>query len=124
MNSKKVWNNLFQTFPIFKGLFAGLFSRVIVGNFPAVKFPPWRGEAVTALFWFYRLCHRHRHKNKKAPSANKLPPYFGFTAFAELVTAKEQKTAYRPKITAVWYYRPKSTVIFDTTYKSITMSEW
>ena len=72
-------------------------------------------------------------KNKKTPTAEKLPPYgitvetltpyFGFTASAEVVTAKKRKTAYSQKITAVWHYRPKSTAIFDTAYKSTAMSE-
>ena len=63
-------------------------------------------------------------KNEKLPTAEKLPPYFGFTASAEVVTAKKRKTAYRPKITAVWHCRPKNTAICDTAYKSTAMSEW
>ena len=62
-------------------------------------------------------------KNEKPPTAEKLPQYFGFTASAEVVTAKKRKTAYSQKITAVWHYRPKSTTICDTAYKSIAMSE-
>ena len=73
-------------------------------------------------------------KTEKPPTAGKLPPYditaeqlppyLGFTASAEVVTAKKQKTAYRQKINAVWHYRPKSTPICDTAYKSTAMSEW
>ena len=47
------------------------------------------------------LRSRYRQKMK-----NRLPPYFGFTASAKVVTAQKQKTAYRRKITAVWHYRP------------------
>ena len=45
-------------------------------------------------------------KNEKPPTAEKLPPYFGFTASAKVATAKKRKTTYRRKITAVWHYRP------------------
>ena len=47
-------------------------------------------------------------------TAEKLPPYFGFTSSAQVVTAKKRKTA----------YRPKSTAIFDTAYKSTAVSVW
>ena len=39
-------------------------------------------------------------------AAEKIPPYFGFTASANVVTAKNAKTDNRLKITAVWQYRP------------------
>ena len=50
-------------------------------------------------------------KNEKPLTTKKvppdyIPPYFGFTASAEVVTAKNEKTANRLKITAVWWYRP------------------
>ena len=111
------------------------FCSVIVGNFPAVKLPPWWAEAViwcfTAIFWCYRIrqSRYHQKEKKRLPpygiTAKQLPPYFGFTASTEVVTAKTQKFAYRRKITAVWHYRPKSTaIICDTAYKSTAMSEW
>ena len=52
-------------------------------------------------------------KNEKPPTAEKLPLYFGFTAPAEVVTAKKRKTAYRQNITAVWHYCPKSTAMSE-----------
>ena len=101
------------------------FSSSIVGNFPAVKLP---------LLVLPPLPKSLPPKNEKPPTAEtlprygitaeKLPPYFGFTASAEVVTAKKRKTAYRHKITAVWHYHPKSTAICDTAYKSTAMSEW
>ena len=55
-------------------------------------------------------------KNEKPPTAKKLlpycitaekiPPFFCFTASAKVVTAKNEKTANRLKITALWQYRP------------------
>ena len=50
--------------------------RVIVGNFPALKLPPW---------WAKRLY-------------GGLPLYLSFTASAKVVTAKKRKTAYCRKI--------------------------
>ena len=54
-------------------------------------------------------------KNEKPPTAKKLPPYgitaeqlpphFGSTASAKVVTADNRKSAYRRKMTAVWHYR-------------------
>ena len=59
--------------------------RVIVGNFPAVKLPPWWAESViwrfTAIFWLYR------------PPPKSLPP-------------KNEKLP-----TAVWYYGRQITAI-------------
>ena len=45
-------------------------------------------------------------------TAKKLPPYcitaiFWFTASAKVVTAKNEKNAYRLKFSAVWQYRPR-----------------
>ena len=70
-------------------------------------------------------------KNEKTPTAEKLPPYgvtseilppyFGFTASAEVVTAKKRKTAYHQKNITVLHYRPKSTAICDIAYKSTPM---
>ena len=95
-------------------------SRVIVGNFPAVKLLPWWAEAViwrfTAIYRFYRL-RQSRYRQK---TINRLPPnnyhrlvlppkYYRHT----LVLPPPPKSL-PPKITAVWYYRPKSTA----------MSEW
>ena len=78
---------------------------VIVGNFHAVKLrlPP---------------------KNYKTPTAENLPSFFGFTASAEVITAKKRKIAYRQSITAVWHYRPKITAFYNAAYKSTAMSEW
>ena len=56
-------------------------------------------------------------KNEKLPTAEKLPPYTRFIASAEVVTAKKRKTAYRQKLTAVWYYRPKSTAMSESGQK-------
>ena len=51
-------------------------------------------------------------KNGQPLSAENLPPYFGFTAFAKAVTAKKRKTAYHRKITTVWHYCQNFTAIF------------
>ena len=64
-------------------------QQTFVGNFPAVHLPPWWAEAV---IWRFLAM-------------------FGFTASAKIVTAIKRKTAYRPNITAVWYYRRKITAI-------------
>ena len=48
-------------------------------------------------------------KNRVPPysiTAEKLPQYVGFTVSAKVVTAKNEKTANRLKVTAVWQYRP------------------
>ena len=39
-------------------------------------------------------------------AAEILPPYFAFTASANVVTAKKRKNAYCRKFYAVWHYRP------------------
>ena len=57
---------------------------------------------------------------KKLPpyciTAEKIPPYFGFTASAKVVTAKKEKTANRLKITAVWQYRRACVRLKNGTY--------
>ena len=47
-----------------------------------------------------------KNYRRMALPPKKIPPYFGFTASAKIVTAKNEKTANRLQITAVWQYRP------------------
>ena len=51
-------------------------------------------------------------RNEKRLTAGNLPPYYGFTASAKVVTAKKRKTVHRQKITAVWHCRQKIAAIF------------
>ena len=105
-------------------------SKNFRGNFPALKLPPRSmvgGSDIAVYRHILVLPPPPKScppKNEKLPTAEKLPLYFGFTASAEVVTAKKRKTAYRQKIAAVCHYRSKSTATCDTAYKSIAMSEW
>ena len=92
---------------------------------------------VCLLFGRQKHMHTARHRNyrhvlnlrsrycwktkKRLPPINysrialppkRIPPYFGFAASAEVVTAEKWKTAYRQKITAVVYYCWKNTATF------------
>ena len=112
-----------ETFNIRRGFSgkSGKFSRVIVDDFPAVKLPPWWAEAViwrfTAIFVLPPPPESLPPKNEKPTTAEKLPPYgitaeklpphFGFTASAEVVTAKKRKTAYRQKLPPYGITAPK-----------------
>ena len=92
----------------------------------------WR---FAAIFWFYCLRqsrYRQKTKNRLPPKHHRrmaLPPKNYHHTWVLLpppksLPLKKRKTAYRQTITAVWHYRPKSTAICYTAYKSISMSEW
>ena len=106
-------------------LLSTIFSRVIVGNFPDVKLPPWWAEALPPYFGFTAFRQsRYRQKTKNRLQPKNYRHTLGLPPSAEVVTAKKRKTTYHQQITAVWHYRPKSTAICDTACNITAMSEW
>ena len=85
---------------------AAIISSVIIGNFPPVNYRPAGRKRYRHILDLPPPPKSLPPRNEKPPTAVKLPPYFSFTASAEVVTAQKRKTAYRRKITAILrFYR-------------------
>ena len=80
-------------------LLGTIFSRVIVGNFPDVKLPPWWAEALPPYFGFTAF-RQSRYRQK--PKNRLLPKNYRYTLVlppsAEVVTAKKRKTTTTNKL--------------------------